>query len=116
MLRDWPESPVPVNLLRLIERLDFIRSLKIGPDLARNVTPSVTTATTHGTWCLLVGRRRPAASSSYGEVHTQLPRTIFQQTRNTVLILVCSRICFICWAKSRHREADSGFEFARAAA
>jgi hypothetical protein len=36
-LRDWPESPAPANLLKLIERLDFVRALGIEPDRARRI-------------------------------------------------------------------------------
>jgi hypothetical protein len=36
-LRDWPESPAPVNLLKLIERLHFVRNLGIEPDRERRI-------------------------------------------------------------------------------
>jgi TnpA family transposase len=36
-LRDWPESPAPANLLKLIERLDFVRALGIEPDRERRI-------------------------------------------------------------------------------
>jgi len=36
-LRDWPESPAAINLLRLIERLEFVRALGIESDRERYI-------------------------------------------------------------------------------
>ena len=36
-LRDWPESPAPANLSKLIERLQFVRALGIEPDRERRI-------------------------------------------------------------------------------
>lgn len=39
-LRDYPESPAPSNMIELLDRLDFVRGLGIGPDRARCIHPA----------------------------------------------------------------------------
>ncbi len=39
-LRDYPESPAPSNMIELLDRLDFVRGLGIGPDRARRIHPA----------------------------------------------------------------------------
>lgn len=39
-LRDHPESPAPSNMIELLDRFDFVRSLGIGPDRARRIHPA----------------------------------------------------------------------------
>ena len=36
-LRDYPESPAPSNMLELLDRLDYVRSLQIGPERAGRI-------------------------------------------------------------------------------
>ncbi len=36
-LRSYAESPAPSNILNLLDRLDFVRRLKIGPERARRI-------------------------------------------------------------------------------
>jgi TnpA family transposase len=36
-LRDWPEAPTQKNLVGVVERLDFIRSLGVGPDREQRI-------------------------------------------------------------------------------
>jgi len=45
-LRDWPESPAPANLSKLIERLEFVRALGIEPDRERRIHQARFTAIT----------------------------------------------------------------------
>jgi TnpA family transposase len=39
-LRDYPESPAPSNMIELLDRVDFVRSLGIGPDHMRRIHPA----------------------------------------------------------------------------
>ena len=36
-LRDYPESPAPSNMLELLDRLDYVRNLQIGPERAGRI-------------------------------------------------------------------------------
>ena len=38
-LRDLPESPAPANLVALLDRLDWVRALGVGPERAARATP-----------------------------------------------------------------------------
>ncbi|HEY5300235.1 MAG TPA: Tn3 family transposase [Acetobacteraceae bacterium] len=38
-LRDYPESPAPSNMIELLDRLEYVRDLRVGADRARRIHP-----------------------------------------------------------------------------